>query len=416
MIHLNFRSTIPLILITLLTISSSAQNAPGSPYSYFGIGDIYTKGFGQQLMVGSSGIAERDPYTLNNTNPASYSSIAFPYTGLFETGFSAAWAGSQSDHKSADADLPYLALGFKTGQKSGFSLGMRQYSNIHYAISGTTTFSGLQEEYNLLYKGSGGLTDIYFGFGRNLTDRLSLGIHGSYIFGQITHTQNVWKENQSNTLIIEDFTFLRTVNLEFGAQYVIPLGNSNLNFGLTYSPSASMRETRDITILNNLMSTSYDTLVSSDLENRGYKLPHTFGAGVAFSLRNKIKLYADGTMQSWSMANLEGDDYQLTNNYRISAGLRRLADHSNYKFWQRTEIGFGVFTEKSYLEIDEEPILSFGGTIGFDLPIRNNAKVRLIYENGTELAPSGSQFTDNYSRITLSVTLLEQWFRKVKYD
>lgn len=404
------------MLLTFLVVRTSAQNAPGSPYSYFGIGDIYTRGFGQQLMVGSSGIAERDPYTLNNTNPASYSSIDFPYTGLFETGFSAAWAGAQSDHKSSDADLPYLALGFKTGKKSGFSIGMRQYSNIHYAISGTTTFSGLQEEYNLLYKGSGGLTDIYFGFGRSLTDRLSLGIHGSYIFGQITHTQNVWELNPSNALIIKDFTFLRTVNMEVGAQYIIPLGKSDLTFGLTYSPSAGMRETRDVTIVNNLESDGYDTLVSDDLERRGYKLPHIFGIGIAYTLRDKVKFYADGTLQSWSMANLEGDDYQLTNSYRISTGLRRLADYSNYTFWQRTEFGFGLFTEKSYLEIDQEAILSFGATVGFDVPIRNNAKVRLIYENGTELAPSGSQFTDNYSRITLSVTLLEQWFRKVKYD
>ncbi|MEM1405997.1 MAG: hypothetical protein AAGG59_04435, partial [Bacteroidota bacterium] len=60
------RYSLSVILFGLLSGLVQAQQAPGSPYTYFGVGDINNKGLSQQLITGGTGMASRSGYTINN--------------------------------------------------------------------------------------------------------------------------------------------------------------------------------------------------------------------------------------------------------------------------------------------------------------------------------------------------------------
>ncbi|MEM8568096.1 MAG: hypothetical protein AAGF85_16660, partial [Bacteroidota bacterium] len=151
--------------IFLLYFCAVGQQAPGSPYTYFGVGDINNKGLSQQLITGGTGIASRSGFSINNLNPASYSSIGYPFNFLNEFGTSLSFAQRDDGDDTGfqlGLEFPYLAMAFKTGNKSGASFGLRQYSNVDYFIFGRGDFNGIPGTYNILYEGSGGLNEAYF--------------------------------------------------------------------------------------------------------------------------------------------------------------------------------------------------------------------------------------------------------------
>ena len=145
----HFLFSISLVLIPCIV---QAQQAPGSPYTYFGLGDLNNKGLSQQLITGGTGIASRSGFAINNLNPASYSAVGYPYTFLSEFGFSLSFAQRDDGDDSGfqlGLDFPFLAMAFKTGIKSGASIGVRQYSNVDYFIFGRDDFNGVPGTYNI---------------------------------------------------------------------------------------------------------------------------------------------------------------------------------------------------------------------------------------------------------------------------
>ena len=65
----------------------AAQTGSLSPYSRYGIGDIYPSGFTRQFGMGGLSTAISDPNYINVTNPASYladSMVVFDFGGRGE--------------------------------------------------------------------------------------------------------------------------------------------------------------------------------------------------------------------------------------------------------------------------------------------------------------------------------------------
>lgn len=408
-----------IVLLLLLSFQLVGQNVNGSAYSYFGIGDIYQKGFGQQMITGGTGIASRNPLSLNNINPASYSSFKRINT-ITEWGLNVSTGtskeGDQTSYQS-EMQFPYLAMGFKTGKNSGASFGLRKFSNVNYSILGESSFSGVNGDYIIDYQGSGGLNEVYFGFAREFWNTVSVGAHGSYIFGTLQNDQKIISSQLGYNIGIDDQLFLNSFNYDLGIQIKIPVNRSEVILGAIYSPGTTLNEDRELIVSNLDPSTlePYDTVTIEDIDEIGYSLPQSFGAGISWNLRDLITISGDYNLQLWSDSDISGQGYQLTNSHRWSFGVERQPNYNEEGWFNRINYGFGVFRQDSYLILEDEQIVSRGFTGGFGFPVRNKAMIRFIYEYTNRGQDLGDFYKDNYSKFSLSVSLLDVWFTKVRY-
>jgi len=66
---------------------ANSQNNTNSPYTRFGYGDISDTNNGEQRALGGTAIGSRSNTSINNVNPASYSSVD-SLTFMFDVGAS----------------------------------------------------------------------------------------------------------------------------------------------------------------------------------------------------------------------------------------------------------------------------------------------------------------------------------------
>ena len=159
---------ITLILIFLGSGEIYSQSGPGSPYSFFGIGTINEGGTGINKILGGSGIGVRDSLSLNLKNPAAYSAIHPAFTQVTASGFDFNLLNLKTDQgRSLYTDFLFsgINLWVRPFNKAGVNLGIMPYSVVRYDIKSVNTLYGLPGEYTVNYKGSGGITRIYFGAG-----------------------------------------------------------------------------------------------------------------------------------------------------------------------------------------------------------------------------------------------------------
>ena len=181
------------LFLTFLIISKmEAQNNSSSPYSRFGIGDLQSSSFAESDGMASSGMAHHEPFNINFSNPASYSSLKLT---TFEFGVSSNFTKFSETGLPTNttnvSNISYIFLGFPVvANKWGASFGLLPYSNVGYKIS-DAGLSNNGDSTNFLYTGSGGINQIYLGNAFNIIKNLSIGLNISYLFGSIEKQNTV---------------------------------------------------------------------------------------------------------------------------------------------------------------------------------------------------------------------------------
>ncbi len=143
--------------------------------------------------MGGMGFALSQPFNINYTNPATYSSIAL-------TTFEVAGAGSMYEqHNSTsphayqyNVDFGYLAMGFPLkAKKWGLSFGLLPFSSVGYGIADRQINKTSGDVQYHLYEGSGGLNQFYLGTGFLLGKNFYAGVNASFLFGTINQLKRV---------------------------------------------------------------------------------------------------------------------------------------------------------------------------------------------------------------------------------
>ena len=149
-------------------------------------------GFGKNRAMGGVGIALRDNNHINYLNPASYTaqdSMSF----LFDFGIMGNYFYSETSLENDQyygMNMDHLAMSFPITKWLSASVGVLPYSKVGYSIK--------EDDYDpnigfidYLYKGNGGINQLYLGMAVEFYDRLSLGVNFKYLFGSIDLTRSV---------------------------------------------------------------------------------------------------------------------------------------------------------------------------------------------------------------------------------
>lgn len=420
-----------LFSIIILTISISslsfAQSGVNSPYTRYGFGQLGEQNMSANNAMGGVGYALRSKSFINLINPAAISAVD-SLTFMMDAGISVQNANFSENGVKMNAknsSLDYIALQFRLVKDLGMSIGILPYSNVGYSFSTSQNYTSSDNNesftsYNT-FKGDGGLHQVFMGFGYNLTKEVAIGGLFSYLYGDITHSiGNSYSDANIRSRARYYSTSITNYKADFGLQYTKQLnGNNNFTIGLTYSLGHNLDASSQT--INQVLSSSTvqsgDTTTTKD----AFKLPHTFGVGIAYRMNDKWTFAMDYTLQKWGNATFFNNQ-QGSDRNKISLGVEYFAnDITTRSIFKRTRYRAGIYYSDPYTKIDgKKGSYEYGISAGVSIPIINT------YNNRSYLNISGQYIhveprvegliKESYLRLNIGFSFNENWFMKWKVD
>lgn len=413
-----------------ITVGMSAQKNSTSAYSFFGLGNSNVKRTTEQLSMGGVGVAMKDYYRLNFSNPAAYSSLNLTTFSLALENKNMIVNDGTDKEGAAATSLSYFALGIPLGPKGGFAFGLLPNSTVGYSLRSNVYDSEGSLKNVTFYEGSGGVNNLFFGAGYEIFKGFSLGLQGNYQFGKIENSILNQVDDVSLATKYETSVEIEGFSGNAGFQYETPVSEklyltAGGNFELENSTT-----TREQEYLYSLSVGSFeipkDTILNKSAKGEVFApLKSTLGIGIG----QKEKWFA-----TVEYAFQKPFDYQKSvygKNPDVKYGdYTKFAIGGNYtpkvnsitSYWDRVTYRFGVKkvntgllldlsgTQSDYTEIED-----FGISFGVGLPVSDQfSSFNIGFEIGQKGVDTKGLVRENYFNVRLSLSLTDKWFRKVE--
>lgn len=388
--------------------------------------------------MGGTGMALRPNFTVNISNPASYSALLLT---SFDIGVSSSFTKMSTtslSQKKTETTFSYFALGFPVvSRKWGASLGLVPFSNVGYKIVSSEN-DALAGDVKYTYEGTGGVNRFFIGNGFTIKKNFSAGFNASYLFGSLDRIGTA--EFEGNYFFNSRFTantVIRDFYFDYGLQYVFdslahrPKNDTtntkvksdwSLSFGLTASMPANISASQDSLIElyqgNGNFTSIRDTALETEGDKGDIRLPLTVGFGVSLKKGNKWLIAADISIQNWEDYSFFGQKDSLRNSLRMSSGFQYTPDERGPKsYWQTVQYRFGGFYNQTYLQLRNTKLNEYGITAGLGLPIRKGlSTIQLGAMIGTRGTTDNNLIKEDFVRISFGITFSDRWFVKPKFD
>lgn len=436
------------VVAACIPSATRAQNGFNIPFSQYGIGlnDI-PNNMPSSLGMGGTVYSRSSRNTINPFNPASYAAVESE-SFVFDIGVniqSCVLRNDASRLTDADGNLAYLTIAFPLTRWWKTSAGVLPYSIVNYESVQSRFDSLLMSNAKTIYAGNGGVSQLYWGNGFNIGERLSVGFNINYLYGNITRAITYDFPGNDSTYYLnsrrQKNTLVSNLLFDVGLQYVQPLGEKyTLRLGLTCRVPRTMH-VKDQSLcytFNTFASTEYlfDTIFPAPGQSDTYKStlqqPTTIGAGLALERNNRWEIDVDGYYSPYSgMKYVEDPTYNLFGasalrhapNYRIALGGEWKGNPGASTYWGRIGITAGIYYNHAKLsllrsasqDIDPTAINETGGGVGFRLPMRKGQSL-LTVSIGYSSIGTLSLLRRDVVTFGLSIGSCERWFVKRKYN
>ena len=440
-----------LMMMLFASMTATAQNGVNSPYSRYGFGIQADRSMG--FNKGMSGVAQgfRDGQIVNVANPASYSAVD-SLTAIIDVGMTLQngnYKIGEVQQNARNTNLDYAAFHFRATKNVGVALGLLPYTNISYNMTSNSEQVAGNENVTSSYQfqGDGGLHQVFVGAGWAFSKPLSVGINGSFLFGNYTHINNMSFNDQSAYSLIRNYSAdISTWMLDAGLQFTQPLNTTDkLVVGFTYGLGHDINNRAIRTTETYNQSSAITEGFSIDTLKNAFQLPHSFNVGVTYYKGTKWQIGADFELQKWSdckfpMQNAAGQYLttkgQLNDKIRIAVGCAYVPNAKGTRLTNRIAYKFGGFYGKSYANADQSMMKTdkpyeYGLSAGVSIPISNrnvwynipklNFSVQWVHTNipyvsAMGATPTLSKLTENYLRFSIGMSFSERWFYKHRME
>jgi hypothetical protein len=151
-------------------------------------------------------------------------------------------------------------------------------------------------------------------------------------------------------------------------------------------------------------------------------LPLMHSVGIGIKRGESLTILLDAGYQQWSKFAFLGDNQNLRDQYRFSAGLQYL--HSRLAigtgaFFKRTIYRIGARYNSGYLFLKGNHIGEYAVSAGLGLPVgryRLFTVVNLSAEYGMAGTMNNNLVQEKFTRLIIGLTFNDRWFQKNKYD
>ena len=431
-------------------IGAAAQDGADtgySPYSVYGVGDLYRQGTAYSRTMGGVGIAGRDRRYINLNNPAAITArdtLAFMADfGLSENNY----IFRQRDLKTGynTFNINDFAFSFPIWRSSAMVFGVTPYSSVGFDFSKRITdptLIGNTGSIEYTSSGSGGVYQIFGGAAVTLWKRLSLGAQAIYYTGNIDKTTYMNFDNDSYRDLSSGYILnLNGFSGKFGLQYEQPIKDLYLTVGATYKLSNRLRGY--VTGYKYGVSASKtDTLyhhVDTLMNSQKVRLADELGVGISIRKPEKWTFEFNWIRSGWASSGMDSYPgfgnigvtsagapltFSATASESFRAGFEFVPNRNDVRYYlRRCAYRIGAYYDKSYYKLDGNNIFSYGVTFGVTLPVSKMSGGIPLYNGvtlGLDIGRKGS-LTDNmvretYAMIVIGFSIHDIWFVKQLYD
>lgn len=416
------------IAIALLCLNTAwAQNRISSPYSRFGIGELFQNTHVNNMAMGGITQGIFSPYFVNMANPASYDAFD-TLSFVFDVGLHGRitnLATNTISQRSDYASLGNLLFGFPVTSWWNASFGLLPYSATGYKMSDKRNDPDFGKFSNV-YDGSGGINQFYIGSSFALNRKLSVGANVSYLFGTMNHNTSIVFADSTYKLNVKTINSTRAHDflVNYGIMYHNQKANGfNYNIGLSFNAQTNLNSTVNRLTYNYFSSATgtevpNDTIINAPSEKRKITLPMGMGLGFSVGKVDKWLLGSDITWKQWEKFSYFGTPDSLQNNLQLSlGGYYNPTSSTVSSYWQRVTYRAGLKYSNGYLKLRDNRINEFGITFGIGLPLpRTTSTINLAAEIGTRGTKEANLISENYVKLTIGLSIFERWFVIRKYD
>lgn len=407
-----------------------AQNGTVSPYSYFGIGELQSKGTIENQMMGGIGMFA-DSIHINLKNPAALSKMGWQlgedfgnttYTvGISHKRLSLKNTTESQSNKVTNLDYLSMAMSIKKGWGIGF--GIMPYSSVGYnLIAESTNDNGSLVRSQ--YVGEGGLNKVYFSTGFEFAKNLSLGVTANFNFGTLENDRIQNVENVQFGTIDRRSSKIEGMDFNYALNYTPTFNNK-------YSLFASVRVNTqaNLTSKNTKQVGSFATssgqnieVVNVDLDavnlrHTQLKIPTTTTLGLGFGQDRKWFLGAEYSFQglgSFSNDFIEVDNFMYEDASSFALGGFFIPNASAFSgYLEKITYRAGLRMDRTGMVINNEEINNFGITFGLGLPMRGSfSNLNLGFEIGKRGTTKANLIEEDYFKVNVGLSLNDIWFTK----
>jgi hypothetical protein len=418
----------PLLFLLFLPLLSQSQIRISSPYTRYGVGELQSGRFSQNMGMAGLTAALRNSRLINPENPASYS--AFDTTSfLFEAGLasnlSSISTASATQGFNGQTTLGYLLMGFPVTRWWHASLGVMPYAKTGYKVATSDTVSPTGR-INQEFEGSGGINRVYVGSSFLITERLSLGANLSFLFGTTTKTRAVSFPDltYAYNFRLNSQTIVNDVFLNYGLQYWHPFSSGLvLTTGIHGSLETSIKGRHSLVGERFTTSSTGDVYIKDTVEylesaNGTLSLPAMITAGFTLGKPGRWLAGADFGWGNWNRFDYFGMPDSSENAYRLSAAVEIIPRHSSVSgYFKKVTYRGGFRYAESNIVIHGEKLNEFALSFGAGFPIqRFRSNINLALEYGIFGKTDNNLIRENFLRITLGFNFREFWFYRRKLD
>jgi hypothetical protein len=399
-----------------------------SLYSIYGLGDIAPQGFTSTSSMSGITTGVRESRQIDYVNPAGATardSLAFvlDFGGEMRNFYSRTATSSTSYNT---ANFHHLAFAFGAG-RFGFNAGITPFSRVGYEIErreADPVIVANMGDVRYLYRGENGLSQLFFNLGFNITNRLAVGLGGRYFFGNISQYYNVINSTSSSYLNTYSSHVQRVSSWApvLGAHYTHPMDRGRkLVLGASWQPTVKLGGTKTEQSL--VSSDAYSTSVARDtiVSSSGWatlNLPMQLSLGASYTASEKWMLGAELALRDWSkteVLNTAAGEMGLS--YDLKLGGYYIPNLYDVRyFWKR-------FTYRGGLRYSQTPYLHNGSsvkdvaaTFGVSVPAGRAGALSAGLEVGRRGNTRNGLIQENYVNVSVSITILEAWFMRFRYE
>ena len=436
----SMKKSIAAALIFMSATAGFAQSGTNSPYSQYGLGLLSDQSNSQSRGMNGLGLAFSYGDQINSLNPASYSKID-SLTMIFDVGIAGQLTNFQEGGRKMNdknANFEYFTAAFRMFRHVGLSFGLVPYTNVGYKYSNTKNVNAFpststtRTTYTNTYSGDGGLHQVYLGAGWEPVKGLSVGVNGSYLWGDINRTvTNSYSDSYVNTVSREYSASVRSYKVDFGAQYTQRVAKTDwVTLGLVYSFGHKLNS--DPQVLSRSYNSQSGVADSATyILDNGLELPTTYGAGLMWDHNHQLRLGVDYTMQKWGSVSYPQyitennvSRFELANGlfkdrHKVTLGVDYCRGDRDRRFLGRVHYRAGVSYATPYLKINgQDGPKEMSASLGFGIPFLHGYNSRQILNVSAQWVRQDSKtfIKENSFRINIGLTFDERWFAKFKME
>lgn len=407
------------IILAHVAITSYAQEGTSSPYSFYGIGIPKFKGTVENRSMGGLSVLA-DSIHLNLQNPASYGELGLTtYTvGTSYSNFKLSNATQSSSGENASLD--YLAIGIPAG-KFGFGFGIIPFSSVGYELNSIDA-----DGRELRFTGTGGLNKVFLAAGVKVNKNLSIGIDLNYNFGNIENKTILIRPNiqfDTREIISSD---LSSFSLSFGVNYKTMISEKlEWKASVVSTPSFGLKSDSTRELATILISTSGREAVVErqdvqiDVPEIDIPAEFKFGTGIGEPRKwfaGVEYVYASSGKFTDIVSNQDNVIYEQASKFK-AGGFYIPKYNSLTSYFSRVVYRAGFRYEETGLNINGNSIDEFGISFGVGLPVgRLFSNANIGFEYGQRGTTDFGLVKEEFFNVSLSLSLNDKWFRKIKFN